>query len=143
MADACCLTGALCYTLGMKLRLLFIAAFIPAVFSCTSGQVVVTEDTSPSKIIQKAQEAMDGNKYKTAVQYYEILLERYGSVNEYYCTGEYEIAFIRYKQKKYSEARWRLENLLVLYSAEGGESLPPQFKILAEKVLARMDEKGY
>jgi outer membrane protein assembly factor BamD (BamD/ComL family) len=111
--------------------------------SCATGPVVVPENTTPSKIIQEAQEATDENKYKVAIQYYEILLERYGNVHEYYCTGEYEIAFLNYKQKKYAEARSGLEQLLVLYSAEGGETLPPRFKILAEKVLATMTEKGY
>ena len=127
----------------MKLRFLFLAITVMAVVSCVSGPVEVPEDMPPTKIIQRAQEAMDVNKYKAAIQYYQILLERYGDVNEYYVTGEYEIAFIRYKQKKYAEARKGFESLLVLYSAEGGETLPPQFRVLSEKVLARMNEKGY
>ena len=113
------------------------------VVSCQSGPVVIPDDMPPQKIIQRAQEATDINKYKVAVQYYEALLERYGHINEFYCTGEYEIAFIRYKQKKYSEARKGFENLLILYSAEGGETLPPQFRILSEKVLDKMNQKGY
>ena len=127
----------------MKLRHLAIIVFILAVFSCKSNQVVVPDDMPPSKIIQCAQEATDENKNLIAVQYYQILLERYGTTSEYYCIAEYEIAFIRYKQKKYSEARRGFEDLLALYNGEGGETLPPQFKILAEKVLARMAEKGY
>ena len=127
----------------MKFYHLFLVVLVSALVSCASGPVQVPEDTPPSKIIQRAQEATDVNKYKIAVQYYQILLERYGDINEYYCIGEYEIAFIRYKQKRYSEARRGFENLLVLYNSEGGETLPPQFKILAEKVLARMNEKGY
>ena len=126
----------------MKLHLLFLTVLIMAMTACASGPVQVPDNTTPSKIIQLAQEATDINRYKIAVQYYQILLERYGSINEYYVTGEYEIAFIRYKQRKYSEARQGLENLLVLYNAEGGETLPPQFKVLSEKVLARMTEKG-
>jgi len=122
---------------------MFLTAIITAFVSCASGPVQVPEDMTPSKIIQKAQEATDINRYKAAVQYYQILLERYGSVNEYYCIGEYEIAFIRYKQRKYAEARRGFEGLLVLYSAEGGETLPPQFKVLSEKVLARIAQKGH
>ena len=127
----------------MKLSPPFFAILVMAMVSCASNIVQVPDDMPPSKIIQKAQEATDINKYKSAIQYYQVLLERYGDVNEYYVTGEYEIAFIRYKQKKYTEARWGFENLLVLYSEEGGETLPPQFKVLAERVLARMNEKGY
>lgn len=114
-----------------------------ATMSCASSQIQVPADMSASKIIQKAQEATDTNKYKLAIQYYQVLLERYGDVGEYYCTGEYEIAFIRYKQKKYAEARRGFENLLALYNSAGGESLPPQFKVLSEKVLDRMNQKGY
>jgi len=119
----------------MKYRFLFFAVFITAIMSCASGPVVVPEDMPPSKIIQRAQEATDINKYNVAVQYYLVLLERYGSNNEYYCIGEYEIAFIRYKQKRYVEARKGFENLLVLYDSEEGRYLPPQFKVLSEKVL--------
>lgn len=111
--------------------------------SCVTGPVQVPEDMPPTKIIQRAQEATDDNKYKIAIQYYQILLERYGDINEYYVIGEYEIAFIHYKKKRYTEARKGFEHLLVLYQAEGGETLPPQFRVLSEKVLARMDEKAY
>ena len=127
----------------MKLHLLLFPVLLWGLLSCQSGPVFVPEDMSPSKIIQKAQEATDTNRYKTAVQYYEILLERHGHINEYYCIGEYEIAFIRYKQKRYSEARKGFENLLVLYNADGGETLPAQFKVLAEKVLEKMSQKGH
>ena len=127
----------------MKFSPLLFAVLLIAIVSCVSGPVQVPEDMPPTKIIQRAQEATDDNKYNAAVQYYQILLERYGNIYEYYVTGEYEIAFIRYKQKRYSEARKGFENLLVLYSAEGSEALPPQFRVLSEKVLARIEEKGY
>jgi outer membrane protein assembly factor BamD (BamD/ComL family) len=97
----------------------------------------------PQKIIQQAQEATDVNRYKVAIQYYEILLERYGDVPEYYCIANYEISFIRYKQRHYAEARRGFEQLLVLYSAEGGETLPRRYRVLAERVLSRMAEKGH
>jgi len=127
----------------MKMRSLLCAVLFPVFLSCASGPVVVPEDMTPSKIIQRAQEAMDNNKYKVAIQYYQVLMERHGDVNEYYCIAEYEIAFIRYKQKQFAEARRGFEGLLVLYSAEGGDTLPRQFKVLSEKVLAHMDERGY
>jgi outer membrane protein assembly factor BamD (BamD/ComL family) len=127
----------------MKLTPLLLIIILINFVSCVSGPVQVPDDMPPSKIIQKAQEATDINKYKIAVQYYQVLLERYGHINEYHVTGVYEIAFIRYKQKKYIEARRSFESLLVLYNSEGGETLPPQFKVLAEKVLATMDQKGY
>ncbi|MCL1927847.1 MAG: hypothetical protein FWG07_03515 [Treponema sp.] len=127
----------------MKFCPLFFAVLLLTAVSCISGPVYVPEDMPPTKIIQRAQEATDDNKYKVAIQYYQALLERYGNINEYYVTGEYEIAFIHYKQKRYSEARRGFENLMVLYRAEGSETLPPQFRVLSQKVLARIEEKGY
>ena len=127
----------------MKPISLFLAFVVLGFVSCASSQLQVPEDMPPSKIIQKAQEATDVNKYQLAVQYYQVLLERYGDNIEYFLTAEYEIAFIRYKQKKYNEARKGFEGLLVLYNGEGGERLPPQFKVLAEKVLAHINQKGY
>lgn len=122
-------------------RNLFIFAFFPLVFSCNSGPVVVPEDMAPTKIIQNAQEATDINRYKIAVQYYQVLRERYDNVNEYLAVAEYEIAFIRYKQKKYAEARQGFEVLLARYKEEGA-NFPPQFKILAEKMLDRLTTLG-
>jgi outer membrane protein assembly factor BamD (BamD/ComL family) len=131
-----------CKTSVLQVQPLFLAVLL-AVASCASGPVIVSDDMPPQKIIQRAQEATDVNKYKAAIQYYQILLERYGDAPEYYCIANYEIAFIHYKQKHYAEARRGFEQLLVLYSAEGGETLPPRYKVLTEKVLSRMAEKGH
>ncbi|MDR2471541.1 MAG: hypothetical protein LBD09_05470 [Treponema sp.] len=116
------------------------AAFLAA---CVSGPVTAPDDMPPAKIIQKAQEASDVNKYKTALQYYEILRERHGDTGEFFAVAEYEIAFIRYKQKRYAESRLGFMNLIARYGGPGGESLPPQFKVLSEKMLARLTELGH
>ena len=127
----------------MKLSAVFFILISLLIFSCASGPVVVPEDESPSKIIQSAQEATDANKYRIAIQYYQVLLERYGHLSEFYCIGNYEIAFIHYKQKRFPEARSGFEHLLALYNAEGGETLPRRFKILSEMILTNMSERGH
>ena len=127
----------------MRLNLFFIIFIAVLFFSCASGPVDIPEDATPSKIIQKAQEATDQNKYKMAIEYYQVLLERYGSIGEYYCIGNYEIAFIHYKQKRYTEARQGFEYLLSLYDTSRGSTLPPRFKVLAERILKRMTERGH
>jgi outer membrane protein assembly factor BamD (BamD/ComL family) len=126
----------------MKGILLALAAFT-LLAACASGPVEVPEDTPPAKIIQRAQEASDVNKYKLALQYYEVLRERFAGSAEYRCTAEYEIAFIQYKQKKYAEARKGFETLLEKYGEVDAELLPPQFKILSERVLAHISELGF
>ena len=97
-------------------------------FSCAGGPVNIPQDISPAEIIQRAQEASDKNRFKTAQQYYETLLERYPDDINMVCTAEYEIAFIHYKQKNYSQAREELNTLLERYGASGGEDLPPSLK---------------
>jgi len=125
----------------MKMRYLLIVPLL-AFFSCASGPVDIPPETPPNKVIQRAQEAADVNKYKIALQCYEILLERYGSVDEYLAVGEYEIAFIHYKKKRYARARQGFETLLERYAKEGN-ALPSQFRVLSEKMLSRITELGF
>jgi len=110
-------------------------------FACASRQVNIPPELTPMEIIQRAQEASDRNRYNHALQYYEALLERSFTNIDMVCTGEYEIAFIHYKQRKYVQAREEFNALLERYNAFDEEYLPPQFKLLALKVLERIDEK--
>lgn len=120
----------------------FVSALLAVIAACASGPVGIPSDTPPAKLIQRAQEASDRNKYPVSLQYYQALLDRYGDSDEYLCTAEYEIAFIHYKQRRYAEARSELERLLGRYNGEDAALLPPHFKILAEKVLSKIIEKG-
>jgi outer membrane protein assembly factor BamD (BamD/ComL family) len=110
-------------------------------FSACASQLNIPQDLSPSEIIQRAQEASDKNRYNHALQYYQALLDRNPTNIDLVCTAEYEIAFIHYKQKKYIQARAGFNSLLELYNAYDEGYLPPQFKLLALKVLERIDEK--
>jgi len=130
------------YTQIALLLKFFLTFLLLAFFSCASGPVDVPPDMPPAKIIQRAQEAADINKYKIALQYYEILLERHSDTEEYLAVGEYEIAFIHYKQKKYTSARQGFTTLLDRYK-EPGNALPNQFRVLSEKMLARLSELGF
>jgi tetratricopeptide (TPR) repeat protein len=111
------------------------------VSSCATGPVNIPPEMSPEEIIQRAQEASDQNRYKTALQYYEALLERNLTNIDLVCTAEYEIAFIHYKQKKYDLARTELNDLLERYNTPDEELLPQQFKKLALIVLERIQLK--
>jgi outer membrane protein assembly factor BamD (BamD/ComL family) len=111
-------------------------------FACATGTLNISQDISPSEIIQRAQEASDGNRYNYALQYYQALLERNSTNIDLVCTAEYEIAFIHYKQKKYAQAKTEFNTLLMRYDMPNGDLLPQQFKLLANKVLERINEKG-
>jgi outer membrane protein assembly factor BamD (BamD/ComL family) len=107
--------------------------------ACASGPEDIDENSSPAVLIQLAQAESDQSRYNKALEYYELLRERYDSNMEVVCTAEYEIAFIHYKQKKYIQARNEFTELLARYDGPDGELLPPQFKILSEIVLKKME----
>jgi outer membrane protein assembly factor BamD (BamD/ComL family) len=109
--------------------------------ACATGTLNISQDLSPSELIQRAQEASDRNRYNYALQYYQALLERNLTNIDLVCAAEYEIAFIHYKQKKYVQARAEFNDLLARYDTPDERYLPPQFKLLALKVLERIDEK--
>jgi outer membrane protein assembly factor BamD (BamD/ComL family) len=108
--------------------------------SCAGGPVVIPDDITPAELIQRAQEASDRNKYLQSLQYYATIIERFPNDIDSICAAEYEIAFIHYKQKKYDIAKIEFNELLERYNTPEEELLPPQFKILSQKVLKRIDE---
>jgi outer membrane protein assembly factor BamD (BamD/ComL family) len=101
----------------------------------------ITDETSPEELVQYAQEEMDLNHYKQALNHYELILERFPGNDYMICTAKYEIAFIHYKQKKYEEARSEFEALLERYNTPDEELLPAQFKILTNIVLKQIETK--
>jgi len=109
--------------------------------ACATGTLNIPDELTPAELIQRAQEASDRNRYNQALQYYTALLERNRTNIDLVCTAEYEIAFIYYKQKKYTQAKEGFKNLLERYEAPDGDLLPPQFKRLATIVLDRISEK--
>jgi outer membrane protein assembly factor BamD (BamD/ComL family) len=124
----------------VPLTILALAAFM-CFYACAGGPLNISEDLSPSELIQRAQETSDRNRYKVALQYYQALLDRNRYNIDLVCTAEYEIAFIYYKQKKYAQAKEGFYELLERYNADSQENLPQQFKLLALKVLERIEER--
>jgi outer membrane protein assembly factor BamD (BamD/ComL family) len=122
----------------MKLSI-FALILLLGLGACATRQI--TNDVSPEELVQYAQEAMDHNRYKEALGYYELILERFPGNDYMTCTSEYEIAFIHYKQKKYEEAQSEFEALLKRYDTPDEELLPVQFKILANIVLKQIETK--
>lgn len=120
-------------------RLIVIAALAAIIGACASGPVVIQEGLTPAELIQRAQDLSDRNRYSQAAQYYQAILERYPGDLSSVCAAEYEIAFILYKQKRYEESKAAFRALLARYNQQDAELLPPQFKILSEKVLGRME----
>jgi tetratricopeptide (TPR) repeat protein len=128
-------------TISRILRPLTLIGALVLCTACVSGPAIITDETTPAELIQRAQEASDKNHYALALEYYQALLDRHSDNIELVCTGEYEIAFIHYKQKKYPQAREELNALLQRYETPGQEPMPLQFKRLSAIVLERITEK--
>jgi tetratricopeptide (TPR) repeat protein len=132
------------YIITMKNMHFFYALIFTAVLclgSCATGPMNIPEELTPAELIQRAQEASDRNRYNVALQYYTALLDRNSTNIDLVCTAEYEIAFIYYKQKKYSQAKEGFQLLLERYDDDEDDVLPPQFRLLANIVLERIIEK--
>jgi outer membrane protein assembly factor BamD (BamD/ComL family) len=124
----------------MGYRKFLVLVFFPLLAaSCASGPVVISNDLTAAELIQRGQEASDRNRYAVSLQYYEAIRERFPGDLSNICAAEYEIAFIHYKQKKYSEAKDEFADLLARYEDPDEELLPPQFRILSAKILAKIE----
>jgi outer membrane protein assembly factor BamD (BamD/ComL family) len=110
-------------------------------FSCAGGPEEIPDELTAMELIQRGQEASDKNRYGLSLRYYQALLERNRTNSTLVCTAEYEIAFIHYKEKNYDQARDEFEALLERYEEEDAETLPPEYRILANIVLKQIDEK--
>jgi outer membrane protein assembly factor BamD (BamD/ComL family) len=124
----------------MKLIILTVVLLL-SFGACATGPVKAADDATPEKLVQYAQEAMDRNRYKLALEYYDLILGRFPNDDYMLCNAEYEIAFIHYKQKKYDLAREEFNKLLERYNTPDEELLPSQFKILTFIVLEKIEEK--
>jgi len=117
------------------------AILIIVLFSACNTAANISEDMSSAEIIQRAQEAMDRNRYNTAIQYYQALHDRNQSSIDLIITAEYHIAFIHYKQKKYEMAVEGFNGVLARYNTPDEILLPQHFKRLSQIVLNTIDEK--
>jgi outer membrane protein assembly factor BamD (BamD/ComL family) len=123
------------------MKRLLIPLTLALLFSACASTIKIGEDLSPAELIQRANEAMDRNRYKVAIQYYEALYERNQSNIDLIITAEYHIAFIHYKQGKYEQAREELNAVLEYYNSPDAELLPQHFKRLSQIVLQTIDDK--
>ncbi len=106
--------------------------------SCATKLPPIPEQISSAEIVQKAQESSDAYDWKAAQYYYKALLERYPNDDGLVLEAMYELAFIEYKQAHFEAAKAGLTAVLGKYAAPGGDALPPSWKILSEKVLAKI-----
>jgi hypothetical protein len=122
------------------LPLLFSAVLLLAATGCMSvpDPSSIPADVTVNQLKQKGQEAFDYNNLKAAEVYYQIIIDRFGTDMSALTAAEFEIAHLRIKEKKWTDARTRLETIIARYDGEGGATLPPEYLVLAKNDLARI-----
>jgi outer membrane protein assembly factor BamD (BamD/ComL family) len=122
------------------MKVLLMIVFALSLSACATGKVFIPEDMSPEKLVQRAQEESDRNRYDVAAQYYNAILERFPDNIGAVCGAQYEIAFIHYKQKRYLEAEEEFNALIDRYNGPDGDLLPQKYYILANIVLESINK---
>ena len=129
----------------MKTSRLFIGIIIGislALSSCASTpDPELTDSTTPREIIQYAQTSYDKGKTQKALEYYDILIKRFGTNTALYVEAKYEIGHIQMKEKYYSKARVNLQEVVDIYSGARNGSIPGAFYILAKNDLEKCEGK--
>jgi outer membrane protein assembly factor BamD (BamD/ComL family) len=126
----------------MKKTVYLILGFLTvlAIFSCQSTQVVIPADATETELTKQAQIAFDSGNSKLAKEYYETIIERYGNNTESLVIAKYELAHLYIKEKNYKKAKPILEEILGLYEADFSNTLPPEYKKLAQIDFAKIPE---
>lgn len=120
-------------------RALFAAAFALFAFSCASAPAAIPDGLTPAELVQKAQDLYDLDQYDGAVRYYQAIRDRFPTDLASQCAADYEISFILYKQRKFDEAKAGFRALLKRYTTADAALLPNQYKVLGEKILAKIE----
>lgn len=111
-------------------------------FSCSSlpTDETVPGNLTPIELNQRAQEELDNGYLRNALEYYKIVIKRYGSDSSIRTAAEYEIAHIYITQNKWLEADDMLKAIIDRYEMAGGAGLAPKYLVLARKDYKKTQE---
>ena len=121
---------------------MILTAAISLLFSCSSlpTDETVPANLTPIELNQRAQAELDNGSLRNALEYYKIVIKRYGSDASTRTAAEYEIAHIYISQKKWLEADDMLKAIIDRYEMAGGAGLAPKYLVLARKDYKRTQE---
>lgn len=108
--------------------------------SCTSNKPI-SEDLTAKELIQRGQEAFEKGKNKLSLQYFNAVVDRYGSDPALYTEARYEIGHLYMRNKDYENAVLILEELTTLYVNSPVGTFPPAYDKLAKLELAKIPEE--
>jgi len=100
----------------------------------------VDNEWSEEMFFKQAQDAIDNSRPETALFYYEVFLVRYPEDHARVIAAEYERAILHKKLGAEDLAIQELKKVLYKYENSSYVILyPPRYKVLAEKVLAKLE----
>lgn len=116
------------------------ATLLLAVSGCASvpDPATVPAELSVAELSQRGQAAFDDKNNKACEVYYQLIIDRYGTNLAPLTAAQYEIAHLRMREKKWDDAKARLETIIARYDGVGGAGLPPEYLVLAKNDLARI-----
>ena len=123
-----------------KKIIVFLTIVLIVLIFSTCATVYIPDDLTPAQLSQRAQEAIDRNRFNIARQYFEALRSRNPQNLNLIITAEYGIGQTHFKQKNYDEARQSFNSVLSYFAQPGSEWLNLHYRQLAVIMLARIDE---
>ncbi len=114
-------------------------AALLSVVSCASQKMVPIDNLTAGEIFQHAQDAMDRGDYTLGISYYKACQQKFPDDMNHVTWASYEIAFAYHKMGDNARAIALFKELLDQY-AKGGDALPPGPQVLAQKLVAHLEE---
>ena len=126
----------------MKKTVYLILGFLTvfAIFGCQSNRAEISADATEAELTKQAQLAYDSGNSKLAKEYYETIIERFGDNTESLIIAKFELAHLYIKEQNYKKAQPILEEILGLYTADTTNTLPPEYKKLAQIDFAKIPQ---
>ncbi|MCI1209382.1 MAG: tetratricopeptide repeat protein [Treponema sp.] len=124
-----------------KLNLFFLLAAVlssTVIFACKSAPVQIPADKTAAELIQDGQDAYTAGNYEAALQYYQAVIDRFGTDTAIYVEARYEIAHLYMKKEEYRKAEPILNEIKEIFYTTQPGILPAAYDKLAEIELAKI-----
>lgn len=108
---------------------------------CQSAPEEIPPDLSQMEMFQRAQEAVDQERYETALAYYREFRIRFADDPGALIEADYEIAFINYKMGNYERSRELFNEILATYEESEPGALPQWPLVLAQKLIETVEQR--
>ena len=119
-------------TKHITLTILTLVTFSLFFAGCYSLPKEIPSGLSADELILLAQTSQDEGNTRAAELYYEAIIIRFGENKSLVVEAEYEIAHLKIKDKKWSQAIPDLERILSYYDEDDAYMLPSEYKKLAQ-----------